>query len=154
MGRQSYTTDIDMWSIGCVMAELFHQSPLFPGECERDQVELIVNLFGTSLEDYWPEFRNLPNYEFFNPSTSQFSKDHAREKLPLLSEAAYDLIVQLLQLRPENRISAENALKHPFCEELQVEKEQLETAGWCAAMFTLTSDPEDGEEGRARLVNL
>jgi len=65
LGNQTYNSTIDMWSIGCIMAEMINanKSPLFPGKNEADQLQKIFKIMGTPIKEEWPELDNLPEYE-------------------------------------------------------------------------------------------
>jgi cell division cycle 2-like protein len=78
LGAKEYTTAIDMWSIGCIFAELIQKDPLFPGRGEIDQLSRvglpperslhqIFNLLGKPNDDMWPGFSRLPNAKSINP---------------------------------------------------------------------------------------
>nr|KAF6271055.1 cyclin dependent kinase 10 [Myotis myotis] len=60
LGTTTQTTSIDMWAMGCVLAELLAHKPLLPGTSEIHQVDLIVQLLGTPSENIWPGFSRLP----------------------------------------------------------------------------------------------
>ena len=51
----SYATPVDIWSCGCIFAELFLRKPLFPGQYEMDQLSKIFDIIGTPSEQDWPE---------------------------------------------------------------------------------------------------
>jgi len=65
LGNQTYNSTIDMWSIGCIMAEMVNanKQPLFPGKNEADQLQKIFKVMGTPVKEEWPELENLPEYE-------------------------------------------------------------------------------------------
>ncbi|XP_025776640.1 cyclin-dependent kinase 10-like [Puma concolor] len=54
LGTTTQTTSIDMWAVGCILAELLAHKPLLPGTSEIHQVDLIVQLLGTPSENIWP----------------------------------------------------------------------------------------------------
>eukprot|EP01155_Anaeramoeba_flamelloides_P049347 Anaeramoba_flamelloidesc41513_g1_i1.p1 GENE.c41513_g1_i1~~c41513_g1_i1.p1 ORF type:complete len:186 (-),score=33.52 c41513_g1_i1:395-952(-) len=60
LGAKTYGPEIDMWSVGCVFAELLNKEPLFPGNGELDQLDKIFRLLGTANEKIWPGFNDLP----------------------------------------------------------------------------------------------
>uniref|UniRef100_F6RSU5 mitogen-activated protein kinase n=1 Tax=Equus caballus TaxID=9796 RepID=F6RSU5_HORSE len=60
LGTTTQTTSIDMWAVGCILAELLAHKPLLPGTSEIHQVDLIVQLLGTPSENIWPGFSKLP----------------------------------------------------------------------------------------------
>ncbi|KOX79269.1 Cyclin-dependent kinase 5 [Melipona quadrifasciata] len=65
-GAKLYTTSIDMWSAGCIFAELANAGrPLFPGSDVDDQLKRIFKMLGTPTEETWPDFTTLPDYKPF-----------------------------------------------------------------------------------------
>jgi cell division cycle 2-like protein len=111
LGAKKYSTEIDMWSIGCIFAELIHHAPLFDGKGEIDQLAKIFQTLGSPSEDNWPGFRELPNARTVN-FARQTNK--IREKFRYLSDHGHDLLNGLLKYSPKERITAEDALNHPF----------------------------------------
>jgi cell division cycle 2-like protein len=61
LGQRTYSTAVDMWSVGCIFAEMLTGDPLFPGEGEIDQILRIFKVLGAPNEDRWPGFSSLPN---------------------------------------------------------------------------------------------
>lgn len=61
LGQRTYSTAVDMWSVGCIFAEMLTGEPLFPGEGEADQIMKIFKVLGAPNEDRWPGFSQLPN---------------------------------------------------------------------------------------------
>ncbi|URE44676.1 SHAGGY-related protein kinase [Musa troglodytarum] len=115
-GATEYTTSIDIWSAGCVLAELLLGHPLFPGESAVDQLVQIIKVLGTPTRE---EIRCMnPNYTEFrfpqikaHPWHKVFSK-----RMPL---EAIDLASRLLQYSPHLRCSALEACAHPLFDELR-----------------------------------
>ena len=65
-GAKLYTTSIDMWSAGCIFAELANAGrPLFPGSDVDDQLKRIFKMLGTPTEETWPDISTLPDYRPF-----------------------------------------------------------------------------------------
>lgn len=60
LGCKLYSTAIDMWSLGCIMAELLQKEPLLPGKTELEQLDKMFKLLGTPNEKIWPGFNKLP----------------------------------------------------------------------------------------------
>lgn len=126
LGSINYTTSIDIWSIGCIFAELITGRPLFPGKNNEDQVGIIFKRLGVPLESQWPQLPTLPLFSRFSPllahlrakNSSQLSGIPTGSSLatlfPTLDNIALDLLSRLLQPIPERRISAREALMHPF----------------------------------------
>lgn len=58
---RTYTTAIDLWSVGCIFAEIMKGDPIFPGEGEIDQMTKIFRMLGAPNESIWPGSSMLPN---------------------------------------------------------------------------------------------
>ena len=67
LGQQKYSASVDMWSVGCIMAELSSRRALFPGDSEIDQLFKIFRVLGTPDEASWPGVTSLPDYQSFFP---------------------------------------------------------------------------------------
>ncbi|VFQ84012.1 unnamed protein product [Cuscuta campestris] len=115
-GATEYTVAIDMWSVGCVMAELLLGQPIFPGESSVDLLVEIIKVLGTPSRE---EIKCMnPNYrEFKFPQV----KAHPWHKVfhKRMPPEAVDLVSQLLQYSPTMRCNALEALAHPFFDALR-----------------------------------
>uniref|UniRef100_A0A0D9UY28 non-specific serine/threonine protein kinase n=1 Tax=Leersia perrieri TaxID=77586 RepID=A0A0D9UY28_9ORYZ len=115
-GATEYTTSIDIWSAGCVLAELLLGQALFPGESAVDQLVEIIKVLGTPTRE---EIRCMnPNYtEFKFPQI----KAHPWHKIfhKRMPPEAIDLASRLLQYSPSLRCTALDACAHPFFDELR-----------------------------------
>jgi len=112
LGAVNYGPAIDMWSVGCILAELLAKKPIFPGRSEIDQLELTYKLCGTPNEENWPNAAKLAWWETFKPQ--KVYKRRIREAFKDFPPEALDLVDRLLTLDPNKRISASEALDSDY----------------------------------------
>ncbi|XP_034468378.1 serine/threonine-protein kinase MAK-like [Hippoglossus hippoglossus] len=108
----SYSSPIDIWAVGCIMAELYTLRPLFPGNSEVDEVFKICQVLGTLRKSDWPDGYNLAssmNFRF--PKCIPTS---LRSLVPNASAEAITLMKDMLRWDPEKRPSAAQALRYPY----------------------------------------
>lgn len=115
LGSRTYNTSIDIWSAGCIMAEMYSGRPLFPGTTNEDQLMKIFRFMGTPSERSWPGISSFPEYKQTWPV---FATQDLRNVLPQVDSLGLQLLNQLLQLRPEMRCTAQQALAHPWFADL------------------------------------
>ena len=109
LGINEYSTPVDIWSIGCIFAELILKKPLFKGDYEIEQIYKIFYILGTPHNDIWPDVSSLPNYQFDFP---QFNKINLHSLFPNLNDFGIDLLQSMLKYDPNQRITAKEALLH------------------------------------------
>jgi cyclin-dependent kinase len=63
LGSQKYTSSIDIWSVGCIFAEMVNMRPLFPGQKEGDELKRIFKVVGTPKNENWPGVEDLPQWK-------------------------------------------------------------------------------------------
>eukprot|EP01018_Ginkgo_biloba_P001036 Gb_21469 [translate_table: standard] len=140
-GATEYTTAIDIWSMGCVMAELLLGQPLFPGESGVDQLVEIIKVLGTPTRE---EIKCMnPNYtEFKFPQI----KTHPWHKVfhKRVPTEAVDLISRLLQYSPNLRCNALEACAHPFFDELRDPSTHLPHGRSLPPLFNFKADELKG----------
>ncbi|KAI9560983.1 hypothetical protein GHT06_011939 [Daphnia sinensis] len=106
----SYATPVDIWSCGCIFAELFRRKPLFSGQSEADQLSKIFDVIGTPSIDEWPD-TSLPWNTFANrPATSIYNAVSSSE----LCMAGTELLELMLAFDPARRVTAADALRHRY----------------------------------------
>lgn len=116
LGSPKYSTPIDIWSVGCIFAEMHTRKPLFPGDSEIDQLYKIFSITGTPNEQTWPGVTEFPDYS--EPTFPKWAPRNLAEVVPGLEPAGLDLLSQMLQMVPSKRISAKEALNHPYFDSL------------------------------------
>ncbi|KAM6971249.1 serine/threonine-protein kinase MAK isoform 6-T7 [Tautogolabrus adspersus] len=108
----TYSSPIDLWAVGCIMAELYTLRPLFPGNSEVDEVFKICQVLGTVKKTDWPEGYQLAsamNFRF-----PQCVPTHLKTLIPNASNEAIVLMKDLLQWDPKKRPTAVQALRYPY----------------------------------------
>ncbi|XP_061604586.1 cyclin-dependent kinase 4 isoform X1 [Phyllopteryx taeniolatus] len=103
-----YMSSVDVWSAGCIFAELFLLKPLFKGFSEAQQLQMIFEFIGLPGEDEWPQDSPVAY------SLSLGPKEPSPLLLLSLNLDERDLLLQCLTFTPSRRISAAGALAHPF----------------------------------------
>ncbi|XP_024990095.1 cyclin-dependent kinase G-2-like isoform X3 [Cynara cardunculus var. scolymus] len=127
LGAKEYSTAIDMWSLGCIMAELLSKQPLFNGKTEFDQLDKIFKTLGTPNETIWPGYSKLPGVKVnfvkhqYNLLRRKFPATSFTGS-PVLSDAGFDLLNKLITYDPKKRITAEEALNHEWFREVPLPK--------------------------------
>ncbi|KAJ7910534.1 kinase-like domain-containing protein [Mycena leptocephala] len=112
LGSRHYSTALDMWSVGCIFAEMaMRGAPLFPGDSEIDQIFRIFRILGTPNETSWPGIQGLPDYKSTFPQWSQQDLAHI---VPALDTDGLDMLMATLAYDITKRISAKRALLHPY----------------------------------------
>lgn len=124
LGEKYYTTAVDIWGIGCVLAEFFEKKPILQGTSDIDQGHVIFKLMGTPTEEEWKLARYLPGAQL----TKTEYKSTLKERFgKYLNETGLKFLSRLLALDPYKRYTAMAAMKDDFFKEepLPVEKLQL-----------------------------
>lgn len=115
MGAKQYSLPVDLWSIGCIFYELAHLKPFLVGDSEIDQIFKIFQLLGSPTEETWP---GIEEYEYWSEKFPKFKPSSLSEKCPNFSATALDLMTSMMQLKPSDRISAKQAMAHPYFDDL------------------------------------
>ncbi|XP_075211937.1 cyclin-dependent kinase 11B-like isoform X2 [Lycorma delicatula] len=117
LSAKEYSTPVDMWSVGCIFAELLSMEPLFPGKSEIDQLNRIFKTLGTPNERIWPGYSKLPNVQ--KMTFAEFPVSQLRSRFGgMLTDTGLNLLNRFLTYNPTERITAEKAGKHEYFSEL------------------------------------
>ncbi|KAI6175657.1 Protein kinase domain-containing protein [Aphelenchoides bicaudatus] len=111
LGSTNYSTHIDMWGVGCIFYEMLIHKPSFPGQTTKEQLELIFHTLGT------PTLEDCPNLcEMRAFKEGNFKKQRARSLIrqPRIDAQRADLLEKFLKYDGQKRISALEAMRHPF----------------------------------------
>ena len=113
LASHDYTPAVDLWSVGCIMAELLRGKYFLPGTSTKDQLELIFDTMGTPTEEEintYPKERTRKLLKSFQPK-----RPKPLDKLfPNASKEALELLSRLLTFDPTKRLTAEEALDHSY----------------------------------------
>uniref|UniRef100_A0AC34FQ58 Protein kinase domain-containing protein n=1 Tax=Panagrolaimus sp. ES5 TaxID=591445 RepID=A0AC34FQ58_9BILA len=115
MGTRLYSTGIDIWSLGCIFAEMVTMKPLFSGDSEIDQLFNIFKKLSTPNPDIWEGIEKLPDY---NESFPKFPRQSLRSYVSGLNEDGMELLKEMLIYPPLFRITAKYALSHRFLRDI------------------------------------
>eukprot|EP00163_Fabomonas_tropica_P002517 TRINITY_DN11931_c0_g1_i1.p1 TRINITY_DN11931_c0_g1~~TRINITY_DN11931_c0_g1_i1.p1 ORF type:complete len:306 (-),score=9.20 TRINITY_DN11931_c0_g1_i1:23-880(-) len=109
---RAYGAAVDIWAVGCIMAELMMLRPLFPGSSEVDQMFKICSVLGTPDASVWPEGLELANR--MNFKFPQVMPTSLAKLIPHASPTAIQILTEMLHFDPAKRPNASQLLKHPF----------------------------------------
>ncbi|XP_010555567.1 PREDICTED: cell division control protein 2 homolog isoform X2 [Tarenaya hassleriana] len=89
LGSRQYSTPVDVWSVGCIFAEMVNHRPLFPGDSEIDELFKIFRIMGTPTEETWPGVTSMPDYKSAFP---KWAPKDLETVVPTLDPAGIDLL--------------------------------------------------------------
>ncbi|KAK9764275.1 cyclin-dependent protein kinase [Basidiobolus ranarum] len=130
LGARHYTKAVDIWAVGCIFAELLTLRPIFKGEeakmdnkknipFQKNQLTKIFEVIGTPTKERWPMIDQMPEYH--NLSSFRTYPNNLKGILQSTSscksESAFQLLASMFEYDPLKRITAEEALDHPYFQE-------------------------------------
>jgi len=124
LGSTDYTKGVDLWSVGCILGELLGGKPMFPGTSTMNQLDRIIEITGRpSAEDI--EAINSPFAATMLESLPETQPRLLASMFPNAPEDALDILSKLLQFNPNKRITADQALEHPYLEQFHNPEEEI-----------------------------
>nr|BAB61877.1 cyclin-dependent kinase 1 [Acrosiphonia duriuscula] len=118
LGTKIYSLPVDVWSIGCIFAEMVKGIPFFPADCEIAQLFMIFQVLGTPNEEVWPGVTSLRDWHMYPQWQPMDLHTHLEG---LLDHQGCDLLKKMLVYNPNKRIPAKQAMKHPYFDDLDME---------------------------------
>ncbi|KAL4236918.1 hypothetical protein ACF0H5_005304 [Mactra antiquata] len=108
----NYNSPIDIWAVGCIMAEMYTLRPLFPGSSEIDEIFKLCTVLGTPKQEDWDEgFRLATAMNFRWP---QCVPQNLKSLIPNASQEAIQLLKDMLHWNPQKRPTASQCLRYPY----------------------------------------
>ncbi|KAF9802956.1 hypothetical protein SFRURICE_011418 [Spodoptera frugiperda] len=145
LDSKTYGTPLDMWSVGCIFGELITLQPLLPGTSQLNQLKIMYEVLGTPSDRGWPGYSALPLVSEI--IFDEYPSGGLRKKIneDLLSESGFSLLVEMLTYDPSKRVTATEALLHPYFNE---EPAAIEPAMFMSSLWLEDSgsDTEDHEQ--------
>ncbi len=119
----TYDKSLDVWSIGCIFAELLDRKPLFPGKESSEQIELILSILGTpKIEDIYKDGRSNSRELIYK--YGKLERVPWKDLFPNAPDDALDLLDKMLKFDPDKRVTVEQAMKHKYFDDLPMEVDE------------------------------
>lgn len=122
LSNAEYTRAIDIWSAGCIFAEMMGRTPIFPGNHYLDQMDRIIAVLGTPQRDDLPITLDEKTWGYLQKNI--VSKMSFSDLYPKIEPLAIDLLEKMLLYHPEKRYTAAQCLKHPYFDSIN-DKESM-----------------------------
>jgi len=121
---RQYDEKVDLWSVGCIFAELLRRKPLFPGGNHIDQLKMIFSILGTPEPDSL-NWIKTPEAKMWVKRMAPSKGRNLKKMFSTASADALDLLTKMLELDPGKRIGVEDALAHPYLKELHDPEKEI-----------------------------
>jgi mitogen-activated protein kinase 15 len=120
LGSSKYTKAVDMWSVGCILGEIYLGKAIFPGNSTLNQVERILELLGKPTREEVESMESAMAQECIN-QIACVKKRSFTSFFPSIDDQALDLLKKILVFNPHNRLTVEEALRHPYLKDFRSE---------------------------------
>jgi len=120
LGSSLYSIPVDMWGVGCIVAEMATGQPLFNGDSEIDTIFKIFQKLGTPTTEQWPGVSDLPDFKASFPKWPAKGWKNIRNTKAQVGLDGIDLLEKLMSYDPQKRISARRAQQHPYFNDAEV----------------------------------
>lgn len=114
LGSMPYSIPVDIWSVGCIVAEMATGAPLFNGDSEIDTIFKVFKKLGTPTVAMWPELDELPEWKPTFPKWATKPWREVRNTYAQVGDSGIDLLDKVMVYDPRKRISARTALRHQY----------------------------------------
>ncbi|XP_053562314.1 LOW QUALITY PROTEIN: cyclin-dependent kinase 16-like [Bombina bombina] len=152
LGSTEYSTQIDMWGVGCIFYEMVTGRPLFPGSTVEEQLHFIFRILGTPTEETWPGIHS--NEEFKTYNYPKYYPDPIQKHAARLDTDGANLLSKLLQLEGKRRISAEDAMRHLYFQELGERIHKLPDTTSIFTLKEISLEPENNQRPISEPVHI
>jgi len=123
MEHRNYTTQIDVWGIGCILGELLGSRPLCQGKDRVNQLDKIIEVIGTPSEEEISAVGSLAAQKYLKKKSYRPATDWAA-KYPNATADSLDLLRRMLMFHPDKRVTVEEAMRHPYLASLHDEADE------------------------------
>jgi len=120
LGGTHYSVPVDMWGVGCIVAELATGAPLFRGDSEIDTIFKIFQKLGTPTFEDWPGLSDMPEFKPTFPKWKAKRWEDIRNTQAQMGSSGIDLLEKFMAYDPKRRVSARSALRHQYFADVEL----------------------------------
>lgn len=126
LGSTNYTEGVDMWSVGCILGELIGGKPMFPGASTTNQIDRIIEVIGRPSKDDIDSIQSEFAAQLLDNLLEPQNPRTLESMYPSADSDAIDMLRQLLTFNPAKRMTASQALAHPYVAQFHSPEEEIE----------------------------